>query len=255
MNTEAKKVIDIALAEVGTKEKPVNITKYAEYFDSLRKQGIYVYNYDKQGAAWCDIFVDYCFAQVFGAKEGVKKLYQPMKGCGAGCKFSANYFRAKGAFYSYPQPGDQVFFGGTGKENHTGIVTRVTKDRFYTVEGNSSNMVKEHSYSLSSKKVSGFGRPDWSGEEAPTTPNKYEYPVIPARGYFKSGDKGVEVQKMQKIILAICPGTLPRYGVDGEVGSETMNAVYQVQAKLGITRDHLYGPKTNAACKRYLEGV
>lgn len=257
MNTEAKKVIDIALAEVGTKEKPVNIQKYAAYFDALRKKGIYVYNYDKQGAAWCDIFVDYCFAQAFGAEAGVKKLYQPMKGCGAGCKFSANYFRAKGAFYSYPQPGDQVFFGATGKESHTGIVTRVTKDKFYTVEGNSSDMVKEHSYSLNSKKVSGFGRPDWSGDEVPTTPNKYDYPVIPSRGYFKSGDKGVEVQKMQKILLAVLnnPHAMDPWGIDGECGSCTMDCVYQVQAKLGITRDHLYGPKTNAACKRYLEGV
>ena len=186
-------------------------------------------------------------------EEGRKKLYQPKKSAGAGCKFSANYYRSKGAFYPYPMPGDQVFFGTSGNESHTGIVTRVTKDKFYTVEGNSSNMVKEHSYTLPSKKVSGFGRPNYAAV-APAKPT-YEYPTIPARGYFKTGDKGVEVQKMQKILIAICPGTLPRYGVDGEVGSETMNAVYQVQAKLGINRDHLYGPKTNAACKRYLEGV
>ena len=254
MNTEAKKVIDIALAEVGTKEKPVNITKYAAYFE-----GSDFYNGSKGdgktwGCEWCDVFVDWVFCQAFGMEEGRKKLYQPKKSAGAGCKFSANYYRSKDAFYPYPMPGDQVFFGTSGNESHTGIVTKVTKDKFYTVEGNSGNMVKEHSYTLNSKKISGFGRPNWTAA-APAPVTKYDYPQIPARGYFKTGDKGVEVQKMQKILIAICPGTLPRYGVDGEVGPETMNAVYQVQAKLGINRDHLYGPKTNAACKRYLEGV
>lgn len=251
MNTEALKVVEIALKEVGTKERPVNVQKYSEYFDNLRKQGVYVYNYNKQGVAWCDIFVDYCFAQAFGPVDGMKKLYQPMKGAGAGCKFSANYYRAKGAFYSYPQVGDQVFFGTPGNESHTGIVTRVTKDKFYTVEGNSDNMVKTHSYSLPSKKVSGFGRPNYIRVAAPKE-TEFEVPIIPARGYFAFGDRGVEVQKMQKILTYVIPGCLPRYGIDGEVGYETMNAVYLVQSKFNLTRDRLYGPRTNSACINYL---
>lgn len=262
MRKEAQKVIDIATRELGTKEAPVNRQKYSEYFDGLRNQGVNVYNYKKQGVAWCDIFVDYCFAQAFGPVEGMRKLYQPMKGTGAGCKFSAQFFRDNGAFFNYPMEGDQVFFGPAGNESHTGIVTKVTKDKFFTIEGNTSNMVKEHSYTLKNKRISGFGRPNFAADSKPATPTPatpaaptYDYPAIPARGYFRAGDRGAEVQKMQKIVQAICPGSLPRFGIDGEVGSETMDAVYQCQAKLGIARDHLYGPKTNNACKRYLNGV
>ena len=253
MNTEAQKVISIARAEIGTKETPVNRQKYSAYFDSLRKQGIYVYNYNKQGVAWCDIFVDYCFAKAFGPVEGMKKLYQPMKGTGAGCKFSAQFYRDHGAFYPYPMEGDQVFFGPTGAETHTGLVTKVTKDKFYTIEGNSSDMVKEHSYSCTSKKISGFGRPDWTAA-APAKPT-YEFPTIPARGFFANGDKGPEVKKMQNILLAIKPTCLPRYGADGEIGRETLEAVAEIQRITNIHVDRLYGPKTNKACKLYLDTV
>lgn len=254
MNSEAAKVIEIAKREIGTKETPVNKQKYSKYFDDLRKQGIYVYNYNKQGVAWCDIFVDYCFAQAFGPVEGMKKLYQPMKGAGAGCKFSAQFYRNNGAFYPYPMEGDQVFFGPTGAETHTGLVTKVTKDKFYTIEGNSSDMVKEHSYSNTSKKISGFGRPNYTAEAPAKPTTKYDYPNLPDRGYFVKGDRGAEVQKLQQILLAVVPGCLPKYGVDGIVGNEVWNAIYHCQSKLNVAKDHLFGPKTLAACKRYLEG-
>jgi len=253
MNTEALKVVEIALKEVGTKEKPVNITKYTAYFE-----GSDFYNGSKGdgktwGCEWCDVFVDWCFCQAFGMDLARKKLYQPKRSAGAGCKFSANYYRSKGSFYPYPMPGDQVFFGPNGNESHTGIVTKVTKDRFYTVEGNSGNAVKEHSYTLPSKKVSGFGRPDWSAE-TPAKPT-YVFPTIPARGFFANGDKGPEVKKMQNILLAIKPTCLPRYGADGEIGQETLEAVAEIQRITNIHVDRLYGPKTNKACKLYLDTV
>lgn len=265
MNSEAQKVIDIANREVGTKETPVNRQKYSKYFDDLRNQGIFVYNYKKQGVAWCDIFVDYCFAQAFGPVEGMKKIFQPMKGTGAGCKFSAQFYRNNNAFYPYPMVGDQVFFGPSGNESHTGIVTKVTKDRFYTVEGNTSNMVKAHSYSNTNKRISGFGRPNYTAvakpDPKPTKPDPkparptYNFPKIPAYGFFANGDSGAEVKKMQNILLAIKPNCLPRYGADGIVGNETLRAVAEIQRIVNTPADRLYGNNTNKACKLYLGSV
>ena len=51
-------VIKTAKAEVGYKEGKTNITKYSDFID---KHFPDFYNGRKQGAAWCDIFVDYLF--------------------------------------------------------------------------------------------------------------------------------------------------------------------------------------------------
>lgn len=259
-----KRLIDTAYKYLGYKEKPQNITEFAAYFE-----GTDFYNGSKGdgkswGCAWCDIFVDFCFCTAYGMDIGRKMLYQPKKSAGAGCKFSAGYFRNVGKFIKYgeglPQVGDQIFFGKYGNESHTGIVVNVTDKKVFTIEGNSNDMVQEKSYSLTAKtsKISGYGRPDWSLVSAAPTPSKpsYSYPTIPARGYFARGDKSVEVQKMQRILEAVIPGCLAKCGgCDGIFGQGTSQAVYLVQSKLNLVRDHLYGPKTNAACKAYLERV
>lgn len=160
--TDQEKLIKFAMAEVGYKETPKNITKYSAYFE-----GTDFYNGSKGngktwGAEWCDIFVDYCFCNVFGMDKGRVMLYQPKKSCGAGCKFSAGYYKSNKAFYNKPKPGDQIFFIVGSGINHTGIVTKVTAARVYTVEGNSNNAVQTHAYALDNKKIAGYGRPCYS---------------------------------------------------------------------------------------------
>ena len=44
-----------------------------------------------------------------------------------------------------------------GNPNHVGIVTKVENGYIYTVEGNSSDAVREKSYSADSVNVFGFG--------------------------------------------------------------------------------------------------
>jgi len=81
-----------------------NYTKYARDLDALG-----VYNGRKNGYAWCDMFVDWCFIQTFGLAQGMAMTFQPMGGYGAGCTNSAAYYRQKGRFYKdKPQPGDQI---------------------------------------------------------------------------------------------------------------------------------------------------
>lgn len=176
--TEQDRVINFAMAEVGYKETPKNITKYSAYFE-----GTDFYNGSKGngktwGAEWCDIFVDYCFCNVFGMEKARTMLYQPKKSCGAGCKFSAGYYKSNKAFYNNPKPGDQIFFIVGNDINHTGIVTKVTSARVYTVEGNSNNAVQTHAYALDNKKIAGYGRPCYN--TADSVPNKPSNTVTPA---------------------------------------------------------------------------
>ena len=56
---------------------------------------------------------------------------------------------------------------------------------------------------------------------------------------------------MQKVLLWISPGCLPKYGADGDYGNETFNAVKVCQSILGVKTDGLYGKATQAAAKLY----
>ncbi|OIJ18513.1 hypothetical protein BKP45_13180 [Anaerobacillus alkalidiazotrophicus] len=59
----------------------------------------------------------------------------------------------------------------------------------------------------------------------------------------RQGDKGEEVRKLQNDLLK-AGEELPRFGADGDFGSETEAAVRSFQQKLGLTVDGIAGPKT-----------
>ena len=75
-----------------------------------------------------------------------------------------------------------VFFKGTrhAGANHIALVTKVTKDTLYTIEGNTSTGkgviangggVVEKKYSLSHSGIMGYGRPKYEGEETKEEPS------------------------------------------------------------------------------------
>lgn len=144
-----------------------NYTKYARDLDNMG-----VYNFPKNGYAWCDMFVDWCFVKTFGLEIAMKMTNQTMGGYGAGCTNSADYYRKIGRFFlTNPEPGDQIFFKKNSSEmSHTGIVERVENDKVYTIEGNTSSLagvvpnggaVRNKSYSLNYEKIGGYGRPNY----------------------------------------------------------------------------------------------
>ena len=181
--TAIERVIATARAEIGYIEKATNSqledktanagsgnwTKYAAFLD-----GLGVYNFPKNGYAWCDMFVDWCYISTFGLSVAMKMTNQPMGGYGAGCTQSAGYYRAVGRFHKgNPQPGDQIFFTNDGGKSmyHTGLVEKVSGGRVYTIEGNTSStpgvvpnggMVRDKSYSINYAQIGGYGTPDWS---------------------------------------------------------------------------------------------
>lgn len=215
----ASKVIKVALGEVGYLEKASNknledktanagrnnYTKYARDLDAIKG----FYNGKKNGYAWCDVFVDWCFVTAFGVDDAMRLLCQPKKSGGAGTGYSRTYYKNKGQlFKSDPLPGDQIFFWKTDKSGiaHTGLVYAVDKTYVYTVEGNTSGAsgvvangggVCKKKYKLSYWKIHSYGRPKYDPE-----------PVGP---YEDSGDKEPIVTKVAtdsaKNFLADVAGT------------------------------------------------
>ena len=263
-NEAIAKLVDCAMSQVGYLEKRSNAqlddktanagsnnwNKYARDIDSKYPD---FYNGKKNGYSWCDIFVDWCFIECFGYEKALKMLYQPTKSTGAGCSYSAGFYRAHSAFYRKPQVGDQVFFGDHGNEGHTGIVVAVNGNIITTVEGNTSggygvdangDGVYLKKYNISTQYIPGFGRPNWEvvsnntgNEEASET---VSYPTI------KLGSKGSEVKKAQQLLIAkgYSCGTA---GADGDFGAGTYNAVKKFQADNGLEADGIVGAKTWAA--------
>ena len=250
-------VIGIAEAEVGYLEKATNAnlndktanagsgnwTKYAAYFDAQRGEYEY-YNGKKNGFDWCDMFFDWCQCQAWGIDEGRKVVYQPMQSAGAGCPYSASYYRANNAWFTVPKPGDQIFFGAKGKETHTGMVVDVSGDKVWTVEGNASNRVMRRTYYLSDGNIAGYGRPNYQlvadrfaevTDETPTkddaeTPTQFckvDLPVL------RNGSSGGYVKTLQILLNGYAKAGL---GVDGRFGAITEQAVkaYQKSRNLGV---------------------
>ena len=199
MSYDPKKVIAVATAEIGYLEKKdktslddktanagsKNYTKYARDLDALG-----FYNGKKQGVAWCDVFVDWCFVQAYGLEAALKLTNQPLgkNNCGAGCKYSRNYYKnKKRLFDTSPQPGDQIFFWpkdeiGGPTVAHTGLVYSVDETYVYTIEGNTSGAngvvangggVCKKKYKLTYNRIAGYGRPEY-GMTVTAEPEKQE---------------------------------------------------------------------------------
>lgn len=194
MGCYVEQVIAIARAEVGYLEKASNsnldsktanvgdnnYTKYARDMDKVTG----FYNGKKQGFAWCDVFVDWCFYKAYGVDNAKRLLCQPDKSAGAGCTYSMRYYKNKGQLKTSPAIGDQIFFhdsGKTGHIAHTGLVIGFDKTYVYTVEGNTSSSsgvvanggcVREKKYKLSYDRIAGYGRPkyDVDGQAEVSTP-------------------------------------------------------------------------------------
>lgn len=250
---DKQKVIDLALREVGYHETGNNRTKYAEEIDAIRG----FYNGAKNGYAWCDVFVDWCFVKAYGVVGAKQLLCQPDNSCGAGCLFSANYFKAKGRFFrNNPQPGDQIFFSyQEGEVSHTGLVVGVTSYGVTTVEGNTSDMVARRSYALSDARIYGYGRPDWNAGAADPEPEQPEEeaqqedkpkPKLGGLPMLRQGNTG-EVVRAAQILLNGRGASVGKWGADGEFGPMTKEAVLAFQRRCDLEADGIIGPETWAA--------
>lgn len=128
------KLIQIAKNEVGYLEKASNSqldsktanageNNYTKYWRDIKPS--------YQGQPWCAGFVSWCFMKAFGQEKAKELLkHWPYVYCPTlGNLFTKN---------ANPKIGDIVIFYRNGTFTHTGIVTAVIGDMFYTIEGNTS---------------------------------------------------------------------------------------------------------------------
>lgn len=278
-----EKVIEIALNEVGYLEKKSNkdldnktanagygnYTKYARDLDNIPN----FYNGKKNGYDWCDMFVDWCFVQAYGAETAKAMLGQPDKSTGAGCGFSLSFYRKMNRFHTTPEKGDQIFFKSGTSITHTGIVYDVDKTKVYTIEGNTSSSsgvvenggaVAKKSYKLSASFIAGYGRPNYnliSEEYEKEEPKKEQIIVdgkwgkettIKAQKVFGTTVDGI-VSDQYLIYKADNPGlysTTFEWKVSpNNSGSELIKAI---QKKVKTRVDGHIGPNTITCMQKWL---
>ena len=220
-----------------------NYTKFAEFFDDLRKQKIYVFNYEKNPCEWCAIFAIYAFWVSYG-EIAMKMLYLPFKSLAASAKYFSNYFKDKKAFKKTPEVGDIIFFGDP--IHHVGVVTKVTDKMVYTCEGNVNNQVVEKSYRKDNKNIAGYGRPNWNvkAEEDPK-PTPAPAPAPKEIKYKVTAKHGLRLRKgagLNYAIITVMPKFDPKKGNYFIATKESKGWAYGK-----------YGKFTGYACLKWLE--
>lgn len=250
-NEAVQKVISVAVRNIGYHEVGNNRTKFADgNWDNQ------FYGWELSGQPWCDVFADYCYCEPFGIVKGKQLTYQT-RGGSALCSASAQYYKDNGAWFSYPEPGDQAFFYNSGGINHTGIVEKVQgSGRNWTscicVEGNTSDQVARRTYSHGNSVVAGFGRPKWSVVTGETQDTDEEIaPMQPAVGILRYGQKSEEVRQLQEQLIKLGYDLGPD-GADGDFGRNTREAVKKFQGDHGLVKDGEVGDLTRAALKKAL---
>lgn len=271
----AEDVLKIASAQIGYKEKTSNANldnptlnagsgNYTKFARDLANAGYY--NGNKNGYAWCDVFVDWCFYQAAGKNRTVAEAVECQTGsCGAGCLYSAQYYKNAGRWSNTPMVGSQIFFSyAYGEVSHTGIVESFDNNTVTTIEGNTSDMVARRVYKIHDSCIYGYGIPKYgvsfNGEPAINTDNStVNMPAtitiqptqnIPTTSMcsvslpiLKIGSIG-NVVEVAQYLLKKNGYSLGVYGIDGDFGGSTLNAVKQFQQANGLLVDGEIGKDT-----------
>ena len=261
MDKAIEKIILIAKNEEGYLEKKSNSqldsktanagsANYTKYWRDIEPS--------YQGQPWCAAFVSWCFMKAFGLEKAKKLLkHWPYVYCPTlGNLFTRN---------ANPKIGDIVIFYHNGTFTHTGLVTAVIGDRFYTIEGNTSGAsgiiangggVCAKSYLNSQMPGTKFCTPDYSIVSDASAPAKPEntssnttqigekYMFEPKT--VKAGDKNTSVLLLQEILRArgFKGKDKKELDLDRSAGDNTIYALKQYQKSRGLEADGICGTAT-----------
>lgn len=132
-STNAQRIINIALAEEGTRESGINNVKYNTAYYGREVSG--------DSYAWCCVFVWWVFSQA-----GLSELF-----CGgakqASCTEARKYYERRNMDIDprNARPGDLIFFNfgsDPAYSTHIGICVENKGNTIKTIDGNASDMVK-----------------------------------------------------------------------------------------------------------------
>lgn len=144
------------LAEVGTRETPVNITPYAAALDAVEHPRM-----GRQGSPWCGTFIDWG-CRMEGVGLAISNFWTP----GA-----ATWYHDHNQWsHLAPRRGDFAFLNRTGDHGHVGFVLDVQGATVKTVEGNTTtsaagSQANGGEVAVKTRMVpwwaGGFGQPDY----------------------------------------------------------------------------------------------
>ena len=249
-------VVKVAKNEIGYLEKKSNAhldhkTKNAGS-KNWTKYGAW---YGLNPAYWCAEFVSWSFDKAYGNCD---LIY----GKSAACEVIRTRFKLNKRYDHTPKVGSLVFFSGSrhGGANHIAIVVKVSATHIWTVEGNTSSSthvvdnggaVETKCYAHSNSRILGYGHPAYDKKPAAKKAYGGSFPALPARGYFKKGDKGANVKRLQSFLLW-AGFKLPKYGADGDYGKETVDAVNAFMKACGFKKiNGMFGKKSLAKAKAW----
>lgn len=209
-----KDLTNYFLFQVGYHEKASNKDLYTDknngnknfnkYADMIKNTTLL--NGNKQAVEWCAVFVITCFYMVFGEDQTKKILNLPNKSSAAGCSYFYEYLKHN--MNKEPSEGDIIFFGDK-KPKHVGYIYKVDSNKIYTIEGNSDNQVKKHTYNKDSKKIFAWCTPLYVGNTGyiesnnsytfkPKEENTYKVIAISGLRVRKEPNTNCEVLKVLK---------------------------------------------------------
>ena len=155
----AARIIEVALAEIGTVETGENLTKYGKFTKA-------------DGLPWCGSFVNWCFDE---ANIKIPSMVSTAAG--------AHKMKELGRWIEdKPQLGDLCFMDfphdGIDRISHIGIVVKVGQSSILTIEGNTSGDGDQRNGGMVmlkrryiGKEIVGFGRVRLAAYDG-------EYPVV-----------------------------------------------------------------------------
>lgn len=225
-------LLEIAGAEVGYKEGSHGYSKYGEYWGDAYSQ-------------WCAEYLCWCVDQV-DKTHGTQLLHNtyPLY---SGQNTGMRWFIRQGRFIArngnvpdwgyqwfkdadefirageyIPQPGDWVFFTWTSDADtdHVAMVEYCTQDAagnvtLHCLEGNNPSSVARVTYSISDKKILGYGTvhdvADWT---------------------MRQGNSGEKVRQLQSKLVYL--GLMPEGSADGVYGAATAEAILAFQRANGL---------------------
>jgi hypothetical protein len=156
--------------------------------------------------------------------------------------------------------GDSGNGDNTGNPDHVGIVAYISGNTMKIIEGNISDSVSYRTLSVNGKFIRGYCLPDYaskategntnsntesntSNTENSVNTSKVESTVNITLSRLENGAESELVKTLQQLLLA--KGyNLPKYGADGEFGSETEKAVIAFQKSKKLTVDGIVGKNT-----------
>lgn len=131
-------LVKIAQAESGTKESGTNNVKYNTWF--------YGHEVDGSNYPWCAVFVSWC-----ADKAGITTDIMPKTASAGYFAHYANQGHGEVFTNKNPEAGDLflINYNGSDWANHVGIVASCDGSNITTIEGNSSDMVRSRTLSMS----------------------------------------------------------------------------------------------------------